>query len=64
MGEEGGQVEVEVWDVAVRIFHWALTLLLVYQFVTGEVSEKETRQTGPTESYGVGTCLFLEGTDA
>jgi hypothetical protein len=28
------------------------------------VNEKETRQTGPTESYGVGTCLFLEGIDA
>jgi hypothetical protein len=27
------------------------------------VSEKETRQTGPTESYGVGTCLFLEGAE-
>jgi hypothetical protein len=28
------------------------------------IGEKWTRQTGPTESYGVGTCLFLEGTDA
>lgn len=30
-------VEVKVWDVPTRIFHWVVVLLLVFQVVTGKV---------------------------
>jgi cytochrome b len=33
----GAGIEVKVWDVGVRVFHWALTLLLVLQVVTGKL---------------------------
>lgn len=31
------RVAVHVWDVPVRLFHWVLLLLLVFQFVTGKL---------------------------
>jgi cytochrome b len=31
------RVAIKVWDLPVRIFHWALVLLLVFQVVTGEI---------------------------
>jgi cytochrome b len=34
---EENNVEVKVWDAPVRIFHWAIVLLLVFQFMTGKV---------------------------
>ena len=40
MREEGEgelEVEVRVWDLPVRIFHWALALLLVFQLVSGKL---------------------------
>lgn len=40
MREEGGgelEVEVRVWDLPVRLFHWALALLLVFQLVSGKL---------------------------
>jgi cytochrome b len=30
-------VEVKVWDVPTRIFHWVVVLLLVLQFATGKI---------------------------
>jgi cytochrome b len=36
MNEET-HVEVKVWDVPIRIFHWVIALLLVFQFVTGKM---------------------------
>ena len=30
-------VEVRVWDLPTRIFHWAIVLLLVFQFVSGKI---------------------------
>ena len=30
-------VAIKVWDLPVRIFHWVLVLLLVFQFVTGKI---------------------------
>jgi len=35
---EGGDsvVDVKVWDVGVRVFHWAITLLFVFQIATGK----------------------------
>ena len=34
---QGAEIEVKVWDVGVRVFHWALTVLLVFQVVTGKL---------------------------
>jgi cytochrome b len=31
-------IDVKVWDVGVRVFHWAITFLLVFQVVTGKVA--------------------------
>ena len=30
-------VAIKVWDLPVRLFHWVLVLLLVFQFVTGKI---------------------------
>jgi cytochrome b len=30
-------VAVKVWDLPVRLFHWVLVVLLVFQFVTGKI---------------------------
>jgi cytochrome b len=31
------EVEIKVWDMPVRIFHWALAVLLVFQVVSGKI---------------------------
>ncbi len=31
------RVAIKVWDLPVRIFHWAIVALLVFQVVTGEI---------------------------
>jgi cytochrome b len=31
------RVAIKVWDLPVRIFHWAIVLLLVFQLVTGKM---------------------------
>jgi len=31
------QVQVRVWDLPTRLFHWAIVVLLVFQFVTGKI---------------------------
>jgi cytochrome b len=30
-------VAIKIWDLPVRLFHWILVLLLVFQFVTGKI---------------------------
>ena len=30
-------VSIKVWDLPVRLVHWAIVLLLVFQFVTGKI---------------------------
>ena len=32
-----GTVRVPVWDAPVRLFHWALAVLVVFSFVTGKI---------------------------
>jgi cytochrome b len=34
---EDAHVEVKVWDLPIRIFHWAIVLLLIAQFITGKI---------------------------
>jgi cytochrome b len=36
MADEG-RVAVKVWDLPVRLFHWIITVLFVFQLVTGKV---------------------------
>jgi cytochrome b len=31
------RVPIKVWDLPIRLFHWAIVLLLVFQFVTGKI---------------------------
>ena len=33
-----GAVRVPVWDAPVRLFHWALAILVVFSFVTGKLA--------------------------
>lgn len=37
MTQEARVVAVKVWDLPVRLFHWILVLLLVFQFVSGKI---------------------------
>jgi len=37
MPQEARVVAVKVWDLPVRLFHWILVLLLVFQFVSGKI---------------------------
>jgi cytochrome b len=34
---QDARVAVKVWDLPVRLFHWILVLLLVFQFVSGKI---------------------------
>ena len=55
---QGSRVAVKVWDLPVRLFHWIITVLFVFQLVTGKVGG-ELMQWHKLSGYAILTLVVF-----